>query len=78
MVVHQGVYWEMQFFAQDDDSTWLTSIETKDKILKSYTYQCEEKRSVTYHFETTLKYERLIFFFIEACVNYIIRFATNI
>lgn len=70
-VVHEGVYWEMQFFAHDDDSTWLASIETKERILKSYTYQSKEKRSVTYHFETTLNYERFIYFFIEACVNYI-------
>lgn len=71
MVVHQGIYWEMQFFAPDDDSTWLASIETKERILKSYTYQSKEKRCVTYHFETTLKYERFIYFFIEACVSYI-------
>lgn len=73
MVVHQGVYWEMQFFAYDDDSTWLASIETKERILKSYTYQSKKKRSVTYHFETTLKYERFIYFFIQACVSYIKR-----
>ena len=71
MVVHQGVYWEMQFFAHDGDSTWLASIETKEKILKSYTYQSKEKRSVTYHFETTLNYERFIYYFVEACVAYI-------
>ena len=71
MVVHQGIYWEMQFFAHDDDSTWLASIETKERILKSYTYQSKEKQSVTYHFETTLNYERFVYFFIEACVSYI-------
>lgn len=70
-VVHEGVYWEIQFFAYDEDSTWLTSIETKEKMLKSYTYQNKEKRSVTYHFETTLKYEKFIYYFVEACVNYI-------
>ena len=72
MIVHQGIYWEMQFFAHDDDSTWLASIETTEKILKSYTYQSKNSRSVTYHFETTMKYEQFIFFFVEACVNYII------
>jgi len=71
MVVHQGIYWEMQFFAYDDDSTWLASIETTEKILKSYAYQSKNSRSRTYHFETTMKYERFIFYFIEACVNYI-------
>ena len=78
MVVHQGIYWEMQFFAHDDDSTWLASIETTEKILKSYTYQSKNSRSVTYHFETTMKYEQFIFFFVEACVNYIKKFAENI
>ena len=71
MVVHQGIYWEMQFFAHDDDSIWLASIETTEKILKSYTYQSKKSRSVTYHFETTMKYERFIYFFIETCVSYI-------
>ena len=71
MVVHQGIYWEMQFFAHDDDSTWLASIETTEKILKSYAYQSKNSRSVTYHFETTLKYEKFIYYFIEACVKYI-------
>ena len=77
MVVHQGIYWEMQFFAYDDDSTWLASIETTEKILKSYTYQSKNSRSVTYHFETTMKYEQFIFFFVEACVNYIKIFTEN-
>lgn len=71
MIVHQGIYWEMQFFAHDDDSTWLASIETTEKILKSYTYQSKNSRSITYHFETTMKYEQFIFFFVEACVKYI-------
>ena len=72
MIVHQGVYWEMQFFAWDNDSTWLASIETTEKILKSYAYQNKNKRNVRYCFETTMQYERFIFYFIEACVNYII------
>lgn len=71
LVVHEGIYWEMQFFAYDDDSTWLASISTKEKILKSYSYQSKDKREITYCFETTLKYEKFIFFFIEACVNFI-------
>lgn len=71
LVVHEGIYWEMQFFAYDDDSTWLASISTKEKLLKSYSYQSEDKREITYCFETTLKYEKFIFYFIEACVNFI-------
>lgn len=71
MVVHEGIYWEMQFFAHDDDSTWIATISTKERLLKSYTYQSKDKREITYCFETTLKYEIFIYFFIEACVNFI-------
>lgn len=71
MVVHEGIYWEMQFFAHDDDSTWIAAIHTKEKLLKSYTYQSKDRREITYCFETTLKYEKFIYYFIDACVNFI-------
>ena len=71
MVVHEGIYWEMQFFAHDDDSTWIATIKTKEKLLKSYTYHSKDKREITYCFETTLKYEKFIYYFIEACVDFI-------
>ncbi len=71
MVVHEGIYWEMQFFAHDNDSTWIATIETKEKPLKSYTYHSNVKREITYYFETTLKYEQFIFHFVEACVRFI-------
>jgi len=73
MVVHEGIYWEMQFFAHDDDSTWIATIRTKERLLNSYVYQSKDKREITYCFETTLKYEIFIFYFIEACVNFIKR-----
>lgn len=73
MVVHEGIYWEMQFFAHDDDSTWIATIKTKERLLKSYAYQSKDKREITYCFETTLKYEMFIYYFIEACVNFINR-----
>lgn len=71
MVAHDFNYWEMQFFAYDEDSTWLTSIETKEDILLSYHYQRESKKATTYHFQTTLRYEKFIHYFTEACVNFI-------
>ena len=71
LVVHEGIYWEMQFFAHDDDSTWIATITTKERLLKSYTYQSQDKHEITYCFETTLKYEKFIYYFIEACVNFI-------
>ena len=71
MVVHEGNYWELQLFAYDKDSTWLTHIETNEQLLSQATYNNNSKESVTYHFETTLQYERFIYFFVEACKNYI-------
>ncbi|MBE6933027.1 MAG: hypothetical protein E7464_06590 [Ruminococcaceae bacterium] len=71
LVVHEGRYWEIQFFAYDDNSIWVVPVTTKKRILKSYNYQSKEKRNATYHFQTTLNYEKFIFFFVEACVNYI-------
>lgn len=74
MVVHDGNYWEMQFFARDDDSIWLTSIETDEKILRSYSYQSREKYLTDYHFETTLNYDRFIHYFVEACIAFIVEY----
>lgn len=70
MVVHDGNYWEMQFFAHDNDSTWLTDITTDEKMLSKYCYP-KTKRTITYHFRTTLQYDRFIFYFVEACINFI-------
>ena len=71
MVAHDFYYWGMQFFAYDSDSTWITSIETKEDMIISYNYHREKKRDTTYHFETTLNYEKFIYYFTEACVRYI-------
>ena len=71
MVVHEGNYWELQLFAHDKDSVWLTHIETNKQLLSKATYNNSSKQVVTYHFETTLQYEKFIYFFVEACKNYI-------
>lgn len=71
MVVHEGNYWELQLFAYDKGSTWLTHIETNKQLLSQATYNNNSQKSVTYHFETTLQYEKFIYFFVEACKNYI-------
>ena len=71
MVVHEGNYWELQFFAYDDDSSWLTHIETEEPLLSKNTYANESKQLVTYHFETTLQYENFKYYFVEACINFI-------
>ena len=77
MVVHEGNYWELQLFAHDKDSAWLTHIETNKQLLSKATYNNSSKQVVTYHFETTLQYEKFIFFFVEACKNYISNYIDN-
>ena len=69
-VVHNGENWSMQFFARDEDSIWLTSMETSNKVIEYKFHQSGEKM-VEYHFDTTLNYEKFIFYFVEACINYI-------
>lgn len=71
MVVHEGNYWELQIFAYDDDSTWLTHIETKEQLLSKSTYVNTSNQLITYHFKTTLKYEKFRYYFVEACINFI-------
>lgn len=71
MVVHEGNYWEMQFFAYDEEYTWLTCIETDQKLLTSYQGAIPQQKKITYHFETTLQYDKFIFYFVEACVRLI-------
>lgn len=71
MVVHEGNYWELQIFAYDDDSTWMTHIETKEPLLSKGTYAYKSNQLVTYHFETTLQYENFRYYFVEACINFI-------
>jgi len=71
MVVHEGNYWEMQFFAYDEECTWLTGIETDQKILTSYQDTIPQQQKITYHFETTLQYDKFIFYFVEACIKLI-------
>lgn len=74
IVAHEGNYWEMQFFAQDDDSTWLATLETDRKILKAYKYQYQDKMIRTYSFETTMQYDQFVHYFVEACIAYIIAY----
>ena len=67
MVVHDGDYWSMVFFARDNEFTWLTSLTTDDQIIS-----CQPKtKGLTYNFETTLQYDQFRFYFVEACLNYL-------
>lgn len=71
MVVHEGNYWEMQFFAHDEEYTWLTYIETDEKILTYYQDTIPQHQKTTYHFETTLQYDKFTFYFVDACIKFI-------
>lgn len=70
-IIHDGELWSTQFFSHDDNSSWYISVETDKKMIKSYQYHRPSKKMVEYHFETALNYERFIFYFVEACINYI-------
>lgn len=70
MVVHDGNYWEMQIFSHDTDSIWLTHLETDKKLLPENIFDYKDKLT-TYHFETTLQYEKFIYYFVEACIKFI-------
>jgi hypothetical protein len=70
MVVHDGNYWEVQIFAYDEESVWLTHLETDLKILPENVFNYKDKLT-TYHFETTLQYEKFIYYFVEACIKFI-------
>lgn len=74
--IHDGVYWETQFFAKDDDSIWVTTLNTCDKILSGYQYSKKER--IEYTFETTLQFSRFKHYFVEACINYIAKYVDDI
>ena len=74
--VHDGIYWETQFFARDDDSIWVTTLITKEKVLSDYQYS--KKESIEYTFETTLLFTRFKYYFVEACINYITKYVDDI
>lgn len=69
MVVHEGDYWSMQFFAKDDEYTWCTQVTTDYKMINDYKPQ--KGKTVTYHFDTTLQYEKFIECFVKGCITYL-------
>ena len=71
IVVHEGNYWEFQFFASDEESTLLTHIETDEQVLSRETYAPHNKQKLTYCFGTKLLYDKFIYYFVEACIIFI-------
>ena len=79
-IVHDGKHWSMLFFARDEDSIWLTSMETGEemnKVIEPYKLHLTGNKMIEYHFETTLNYEKFIYYFVEACINFICKKAQN-
>lgn len=74
IVAHEGTYWEMQFFAHDNDSTWISELITDRKILKSYEYKSQKNMLRTYSFETKMEYDRFVYYFVEACINFLLEY----
>ena len=72
MVVHDGNYWEVQFFSHyEDDYEWLTSFESTDKVLVDYKYENKLHHNICYCFETTLLYDKFINYFVETCIFFV-------
>ena len=68
MVAHEGDYWSMQFFSYDDESIWVTSLTTEENIFR---LDKKPDKKITYMFNTKLNYSRFVYYFIEACINFI-------
>lgn len=74
---HEGDFWSTQFFAQDTDSIWITSIRTKENIFDiekvswSRILDLFEQKKVTYFFHTKLDYSKFIFYFVQTCIKFI-------
>ena len=67
MVAHDGDYWSMLFFARDADSKWITTMTTNEELI---TCQLNGKE-LTYCFHTSMQYDRFVYYFVEACLNYL-------
>ena len=69
MVLHEGDYWSMQFFASDIDSEWLVAIESEEEIVSFH--KPEKNKPIKYHFGTTMQYEKFIYYFVQGCINFL-------
>lgn len=65
--VHDCDYWSFQMFAQDDDSTWFSQLDTDKKVQSLH----NTNGTVQYHFSTTLQFNKFIYYFMEACIAFI-------
>ncbi len=68
LVTHEGDYWSTQVFScSEDDTMWLSDI-----VLKP-----GKKDECKVEFETRIRFEEFLRFYIEACVNFINQYIEN-
>ena len=72
--VHEGKYWEMQFFSNKSDVDLCVTMQTNEKMLPKECYLPKKDENVAYAFTTSMQYERFIECFVRCCVNYILQY----
>lgn len=70
-VAHEGNYYEMQFWARDNEYTWLSSCESDECVLDSALWKKKEFGVVSFHFETTMMYEKFRYYFVKGCIKFL-------
>lgn len=69
-LVHEGDYWSMQFFTLNSEFKYLVNLKTRYKPIKSFD-NIDNNTQYTYCFDTTMQYDKFIYYFVEACVKYV-------
>ena len=77
MAIHEGICWETQLFSSDD-MPLITTLTTNKNIFTDSKFYSKSGCDFEYCFETTLKFEEFIYYFIEACISYLLKFIDDI
>ena len=77
MAVHDGICWETQLFSSDD-APLITIMTINQKIFQKFKYYPVGKCNFEYCFETSLNYEKFIFYFVDTCIRYLLKYIDNI
>ena len=77
MAVHDGICWETQLFSSDD-APLITIMTINQKIFQKFKYYPVDKCNFEYCFETSLNYEKFIFYFVDTCIRYLLKYIDNI